>query len=147
MHSVPDPKDRKRGGEDRRTRRQRLDSAERDTPPPELDMPPLEPEAAPYLDLLFEVGPTEPGEYGHRALSWRELESWQRQTGQRLMSAEVRMIRRLSAVYASAAQEMRAHDAMAPWPDRDPVERSVSVDSSLENLFAALSKRQDRNAP
>lgn len=114
----------------------------------ELELPPLDPEAQVYLDLLWEAGPTAPSGYGAVGLPWSELAAWIAASGHRLRPREMAMIRRLSQAYASAQHEMRAHDAPAPWsaaPD-DTDEKAQKVENSIGALFGALAKKQGPRA-
>ncbi len=107
-------------------------------------MPPLDPEASPYIDLLFEAGPVQSGGMGASALSWGELESWLRLSRHRLSVWELRLIRRLSISFAAAQHEMRAEAARAPWPELDEAakaEHAQQVDAALATVLSAMAAR------
>jgi len=62
---------------------------------------------------LIELGVVE----GENALTWQEIESWQRQTGAELQPWEIRFVKRLSEAYLSESHAARDPDAEAPWVD------------------------------
>lgn len=111
--------------------------------PPEI--PPLDPSAQEYLDLLFELGPVASGGFGATGISWQEIGSWMTVTRQTLRPLEAQMIRRLSQLYASVQQEYRASDAPSPFvADTSATEQTASVETSIGSVFGALSKRAKR---
>lgn len=65
------------------------------------------------VGYLIDLGVTE----GETSLPYREIESWQRQTGIELQPWEIRFVKRLSEAYMSESHRARAHDAEAPWAD------------------------------
>jgi hypothetical protein len=67
---------------------------------------------------LIELGVVE----GENALTWQEIESWQRQIGVELQPWEVRFVKRLSEAYLSESHAARDPDAEAPWVDAPYVE-------------------------
>ena len=79
---------------------------------------------------LIELGVSQ----GEHALTWQELESWQRQCGVELEPWEVRFVKRLSEAYLSESHAARDPDAKAPWIDAPYV---VATNSSM-----AVVKRQ-----
>jgi len=62
---------------------------------------------------LIEMGVSQ----GENALTWQEIESWQRQCGVELQPWEARFVKRLSEAYLSESHTARDPDAEAPWSD------------------------------
>lgn len=62
----------------------------------------------------IEIGMTEGGGMAPAALSWREINEWQRATGVSLGTWEARTIRALSVAYI--AESRRAEDETCPPP-------------------------------
>lgn len=102
-------------------------------------MPPLEPQqlAEVYLQMLFDAGPALPGFAGPAQLTWSEIESYARQTGQHLRPTEAKLLRQLSGVYVSATGRMTKHDARSPWPE-DTAETARQRGRSVFDAFGAL---------
>jgi hypothetical protein len=92
-------------------------------------------QARDYVDLLMDAGPIEATGAGVTGLSWREIEAWQTRTAIDLAPWEVRMIRRLSAVYAAELHAAEAPDRPPPFQpelDEDVRER---VEAKLDLYF------------
>lgn len=105
-------------------------------------MPPIEPESAVYLELLFDAGPVQSGGFGPQALAWSELADWIRLTGTQLTAQEIRFIRRLSLIYAGALSELRAEDAVAPWPEKSAEERIESANEQIGLALRAMTTKR-----
>ena len=79
-------------------------------------MPELPPNPAPHLtNLLFEVGPAEPGGMDDAPIGWSTLRDWQAQVGLQLPPWQARLLRRLSRDYVAEARQARDEDRPAPW--------------------------------
>lgn len=104
-----------------------------------LPMPPTG--AGRYLvDHLLEVGPTTSTGMGAGALTWAELQAWQRQIGIELHPWELRMVRRLSRDFAVEAHRATAPDAAPPWREETPLARA-RVDSQLRSILGGLARK------
>lgn len=109
-------------------------------------MPPLEPEdlCRDYLNVLFDIGPVQPGFSGAQALSWGELDAYCRLSSETLSAAEARLLRTLSSVYASAVQDAAEPDATSPWLEsqQDHVDkRAASAEQGLAAAFRSMTKK------
>jgi hypothetical protein len=73
------------------------------------------PEVTAYhiIEYLFEIGIS----IGEHAITFNEIESWQRLSGIELQPFEARFIKKLSEAYLSAAREAADKDAESPWED------------------------------
>lgn len=80
-------------------------------------------EALYLLSYLIELGVAE----GENAITWQEIESWQRQTGLELQPWEIRFVKRLSEAYLSESHASRDPDAEAPWIDAPYVVSTPNV--------------------
>jgi hypothetical protein len=65
------------------------------------------------LEYLFEIGIS----IGEHAITFSEIESWQRLSGIELQPFEARFIKKLSEAYLSASREAADKDAESPWQD------------------------------
>lgn len=94
------------------------------------------------VDYLFEVGPG----VGDHALTFAELEAWQRVTGARVDGWEASALRWLSATYLAMRQEASDAKCAAPvlrreaLPDKKVV--SDAVRDWLRSLNSAGSKKE-----
>lgn len=81
------------------------------------EMPPTDCEF--MVGYLYDIGPT----MGDRAISYQEIESWQRNTGVDLDSWQARTLHRLSVEYLVQAHNAKRRDCPPPWaaPGLPPV--------------------------
>lgn len=93
------------------------------------DMPPIR---APWIvDMLMDIGASEPGAMGPVPLSWATIARWQSCMGVELAPWLCRLLRRLSVAFVSESQNAREPDCPAPWTaasslNRDEISRKVS---------------------
>lgn len=80
------------------------------------------------IKYLFDVGPVEAGGMGPAALSHREIEAWQRNTGIELTSWEAGMLRKLSREYLAMSQDATSPSCPPPWTAESVEERRREVD-------------------
>jgi hypothetical protein len=98
---------------------------------------------APYLvELLLEAGPVQASGMGVGAVTWGELESWQRQTGLQLQPWEVRLLRELSRAYAVQLDASQEPDCPSPIEVEPSKEQRADVARGLSNSFRALMAAQ-----
>lgn len=83
------------------------------------DLPPIPAAFTFLLEYLFDAGPTSPSGTGSVALTWADLDAWQRGSGVSLPAWISRLLRRLSSEYLAQSVKAVAHDAPPPW-DREP---------------------------
>lgn len=108
-----------------------------DAPLPLPDCP------APHLvEMLLEAGPVQSSGMGVGAITWGELESWQRQTGLQLQPWEVRMLRELSRAYAVQIDAAQDSDCPSPTAVEPSPEQRADVARGLRNSFRALMAAQ-----
>lgn len=92
------------------------------------DLPPVPPPLQFLIEYLFDAGPTSPSGTGSVALTWADLEAWQRGTGVSLPPWTARLLRKLSSEYLQQSTLAIHHDAPPPWDrviDRDQVAKKV----------------------
>lgn len=94
---------------------------------------------APHItDWLLEIGPTN-SEGG--SIGWRDLEAWCGLTGITLDPWEARLIKRLSAEYASMRYKAEKAECAAPYtPDRPVEESRDRVADQFAAMMAGLAK-------
>lgn len=90
------------------------------------------------LAHLFEVGPIAGGAGGIAAVSWSEMQAWQRQTGLDLQPWEVRTLRRLSADFANECRRAEAHDAVSPMTIVSTERNRAAVARKIGMEFGAM---------
>lgn len=67
------------------------------------------------IHALLDAGPIQAGGTGPAALSWAEIEAWQRCSQSHLQSHELVLLRELSCVYLEQWEKSR--DRMCPPPE------------------------------
>lgn len=128
---------------DRRSRRERFEADEHQgIDRPQLDPPPLPPEADRIIAHLFEVGPAT----GDGVVSWQELAAWEDLSCNLVEPWEATLLRRLSAEFVSTRD--RARDANCPMPGTE-VQRSQMapevVSDQLKAMFLGLQAQHERD--
>jgi hypothetical protein len=99
-------------------------------------MPPL---AVPWLfEVLFDLGPTEPGGMGAAAIGWRSLDAWCSRTGVDLPPWQCRLLRRVSGEYLIESDRARKMDCPSPWATRKVEQNREAVTVQVESLFDRL---------
>lgn len=104
------------------------------------NMPPLD-GGAYLVNILFDIGPATPkGMGGLVSITELEISAWQQNRGLRLSCWEAKTIKRLSQIYAGAANEARDPKATAPYiPARTQITREQH-----ERISAAMSAWADK---
>lgn len=83
-------------------------------------MPPLAFEASYLIEILFEIGPTQPfGMGGQIGISELEMQAWQANRSLKLTAWEASTLRHLSREYAAMLGEAQNPNCPAPWTDVD----------------------------
>lgn len=105
-------------------------------------MPPIPPAGAHIITHLFEAGPVMAGPAGALALTWGEIEAWQRATATPLTPWEARTLRRISAAYAGELHAATEPDAPAPYTPREIVRsQRQAVARGVRNIFGARARK------
>lgn len=102
------------------------------------ETPLLPPNPAPYLvNWLFDIGPSSGMD---SAISWQDMEAWERINGVFLEPWEAKILRDLSRQYLYEGQEARRLDRAAPYNGEtaDIIERRQSVDQKIRSAFSGL---------
>lgn len=92
------------------------------------DLPPLPPPFAYLIEYLFDAGPTSPSGTGSVALTWADLEAWQRGSGVSLSPWTARLLRKMSSEYLLQSVKAVAWDAPPPWDreaDREKIAKHI----------------------
>lgn len=127
LHATPRPRGGADGGFEPEPRIRRYRDDGTDLPLPPCPFPAL-------VALLFEAGPAIPTGQGPAALSWRELESWVRQSGARVRKWDLAQLKRLSGAYLGELHEAGSETCPAPWwPGEDGADDGVR--GAFERLF------------
>lgn len=96
---------------------------------------------APHItDWLLEIGPTVSGAMGESAISWQEIEAWQRSTGIELDAWESRTIRKLSQAFIGQRHDAKARDCPAPFTGKAEQIADRRADVAMR-IRAALGSR------
>lgn len=132
LHAVPQPprgSPRAKAAEPNKL--SRLDRMKREGAEPELP-----PNPAPQIFRWFtEIGMMESGGMAASALSWREINEWQRATAVTLEPWIARLIRRLSVEYLDELRRAESETRPAPW--RGKVTQG-EIDAELAALVRVL---------
>ncbi len=84
---------------------------------------------------LWDAGPVMQGASGAVPLSQSEIRAWQQNTGNELQPWEVRLLRRLSADYISAAQAAEKPNCPPPWAPEPEPEQRKSIAKHIRNVL------------
>ena len=104
------------------------------------DFPPIR---TPWvIDWLMEVGPTDPGAMGAVPISWGSISQWQQCMGLDLPPWIARLLRHLSAEFATETVRAREADCPAPWAVTTSLNRN-EVSRIVTNAFRALMMSKD----
>lgn len=109
-----------------------------------IAMPPADTEELYLVKLLNEIGPASSNGMGIQAISYQEIDSWNKLTGIDIESWQATLLHNLSRVYAAAHQEYSGKACPAPFVAcEDNIEevRAV-VDKSGKAFFNSLAKQQ-----
>ena len=101
----------------------------------ELEYPPCD--AGYLVKYLFDVGPAAFGGMGAGPLSHQEIDAWQRNTGIELTPWEARMLRTLSKVYLSMAEDGKSPSCPPPWTP-EPIDESPRKVDVAKRMKEAL---------
>jgi hypothetical protein len=132
LHAVPQPpRSSQRAKAAEPNKLSRLDQMRREGVDPQLP-----PNPSPQIFGWFtEIGMIEAGGMAPAALSWREINEWQRATAIDLPPWIARLFRRLSVEYLDELRRAESETRPAPW--RGKVTQS-EVDAELSALIRVL---------
>lgn len=109
-----------------------------------MAMPPVDAEDLYMIKLLNEIGPASSNGMGISAITYQEIDSWNKLTGVDIESWQCTLLQNLSRAYASAHQEYSGNICPAPFVAcEDNIEevREV-VDRSGKAFFNSLARQQ-----
>lgn len=105
-----------------------------------IEMPPVD--SGGYLiDWLLDAGPDMAGAMGASALTWSEIDAWQRLTGHTLAPWEADLLRHLSKAFVRQSIEAKDPDCPPPWLAKPTDASRERVARQVAEAFGRRGKR------
>lgn len=120
-----------------------------DSNSPLTDLPKIDKSVQSIVDIFFDIGLVEKGDYGIKALSWKEIDSYNDLTKSLLTSFESTLIRKMSIQYVINVVEGEDSFKPPPYVSEAVVEFSnrVEVDKNIRNFLSNVKIKNSKTAP
>ncbi len=95
------------------------------------------------IDMLMDIGPSEPGAMGPVPSSWATIAHWQSCMGADLPPWLARLLRRLSVEFVAEGHRAREHDCPPPWTDVADGANRTTVSRKVTQAFRSLIRSKE----